>query len=58
MAIVVSGSSAGGWLALLAGTGIGFEACGLGLPPKVAGIAAIYPITGECARPSEARNEI
>ncbi|KAF7306155.1 Polyketide synthase [Mycena chlorophos] len=43
--IVVSGSSAGGWLSLLAGTGIGFEASGLALPPKVVGIAAIYPIT-------------
>ncbi|KAF8875162.1 Alpha/Beta hydrolase protein [Infundibulicybe gibba] len=43
--IFVSGSSAGGWLALLAGTGIGYRACGLELPPRVKGIIAIYPIT-------------
>ncbi|KAJ7072220.1 Alpha/Beta hydrolase protein [Mycena amicta] len=43
--LVVSGSSAGGWLSLLTGTGIGYAACGLDLPPKVAGIAALYPIT-------------
>ena len=44
--IVVSGSSAGGFLALLAGTGIGYAACGLEPPSPIAGIAAIYPITG------------
>ncbi|KAF7321661.1 Polyketide synthase [Mycena kentingensis (nom. inval.)] len=43
--VVVSGSSAGGWLCLLAGTGIGYAACGLAPPPKVSGIAALYPIT-------------
>ncbi|KAE8220355.1 hypothetical protein CF319_g6107 [Tilletia indica] len=45
--IAVSGSSAGGWLALLAGTGHGFEACGVKAPPldSICGIAAIYPIT-------------
>lgn len=43
--VVVSGSSAGGWLSLLCGTGIGFRTCGLDPPPPVAGIAAIYPIT-------------
>lgn len=43
--IVVSGSSAGGWLSLLAGTGVGFKSCGLEPPPPVTGIAAIYPIT-------------
>lgn len=43
--IVLSGGSAGGWLALLSGTGIGFIECGLEPPPPVAGIAAIYPIT-------------
>ncbi|KAF7306156.1 hypothetical protein HMN09_00770900 [Mycena chlorophos] len=43
--LVVSGSSAGGFLALLCGTGIGFAACGLAPPPNVKGIAAIYPIT-------------
>jgi len=43
--VVVSGSSAGGWLSLLCGTGIGFKACGLEPPRPVAGIAAIYPIT-------------
>lgn len=43
--IVLSGSSAGGWLSLLAGTGIGFEECGLQKPTPVSGIAALYPIT-------------
>ncbi|KAJ8507260.1 hypothetical protein ONZ45_g10352 [Pleurotus djamor] len=44
--IVVSGSSAGGWLALLAGTGIGYAACGVESPAAlIAGVAAIYPIT-------------
>ncbi|KAE8208487.1 hypothetical protein CF319_g9560, partial [Tilletia indica] len=45
--IALSGSSAGGWLALLAGTGYGFEACGVKAPllDSIRGIAAIYPIT-------------
>jgi acetyl esterase/lipase len=43
--VVLSGSSAGGWLSLLSGTGIGFEACGLEIPRPVRGIAALYPIT-------------
>jgi len=43
--MVLSGSSAGGWLALLAGTGIGYAACGLEPPAPVSGIAALYPIT-------------
>ncbi|KAJ6594020.1 Alpha/Beta hydrolase protein [Mycena capillaripes] len=43
--IILSGSSAGGWLSLLAGTGIGYAACGLEPPPPVSGIAALYPIT-------------
>lgn len=43
--LVVSGSSAGGFLALLAGTGIGYTACGLKPPSAITGIAAIYPIT-------------
>lgn len=43
--LVVSGSSAGGWLSLLAGAGIGFKACGLPAPRPVQGIVAIYPIT-------------
>lgn len=43
--LVVSGGSAGGWLALLAGTGVGFKACGLEPPAPVKGIAAIYPIS-------------
>ncbi|KAJ3508469.1 hypothetical protein NLJ89_g5736 [Agrocybe chaxingu] len=43
--VVLSGSSAGGWLCLLAGTGIGFEACGLARPRPIRGIAALYPIT-------------
>lgn len=41
----MSGSSAGGFLSLLAGTGIGYKASGLDPPPRVAGIVAIYPIT-------------
>ncbi|KAF8908816.1 Alpha/Beta hydrolase protein [Mucidula mucida] len=43
--LFVSGSSAGGWLALLTGTGIGYAACGLEAPPTPTGILAIYPIT-------------
>lgn len=30
---------------MLAGTGIGYSACGLQPPPPVTGIAALYPIT-------------
>ena len=43
--LIVSGSSAGGWLSLLAGTGIGYSACGLERPVGISGVAAIYPIT-------------
>ncbi|KAF7376248.1 Polyketide synthase [Mycena sanguinolenta] len=43
--MVVSGSSAGGWLCLLAGTGVGYAACGLEPPSPVSGIAALYPIS-------------
>lgn len=43
--IVVSGGSAGGWLALLLGSGVGFEACGLTPPAHPLGVCAIYPIT-------------
>lgn len=43
--LFVSGSSAGGWLALLAGYGLGFAACGLQSPPKPRGVLAIYPIS-------------
>jgi hypothetical protein len=43
--MVVSGSSAGGWLSLLAGTGVGYAACGLEPPEAVSGIAALYPIS-------------
>lgn len=43
--IFVGGSSAGGWLALLAGTGVGFKACGLEPPERPKGICALYPIT-------------
>ncbi|KAM0750260.1 alpha/beta-hydrolase [Meredithblackwellia eburnea MCA 4105] len=43
--IIVSGGSAGGWLALLAGTGVGFAACGLASPATPTAIAAIYPIS-------------
>jgi hypothetical protein len=35
----------GGWLALLTGMGIGFEACGIQKPAPPTSIAAIYPIT-------------
>ena len=37
--LVYSGGSAGGWIALLAGTGIGFKACGLEAPPAPRSIA-------------------
>ena len=37
--LVYSGGSAGGWIALLAGTGIGFRACGLEAPPAPRSIA-------------------
>lgn len=43
--IVVSGSSAGGFLALMLGSGVGFEAAGLTAPEHPIGVAAIYPIT-------------
>ncbi|KAJ7446181.1 Alpha/Beta hydrolase protein [Mycena galericulata] len=43
--IVTSGSSAGGWLSFLAGTGIGYAACGLDVPAPVSGITALYPIS-------------
>jgi len=43
--IIVSGGSAGGWLALLLGSGVGFEACGLPAPKPPLAVAAIYPIT-------------
>ncbi|PWN27229.1 alpha/beta-hydrolase, partial [Jaminaea rosea] len=44
--VFVSGSSAGGWLALLVANSIGFKECGVpDLPAKVKGCIAIYPIT-------------
>lgn len=43
--VFVSGSSAGGWLALLAGSGLGFEACNVASPPRPTGIVALYPIS-------------
>ncbi|KAF5390933.1 hypothetical protein D9757_003925 [Collybiopsis confluens] len=43
--IILSGSSAGGWLSLLCGCGIGFEESGVPNPPPVQGIIPIYPIT-------------
>jgi acetyl esterase/lipase len=43
--IVVSGGSAGGWLALLVASGIGFEACGLEPPAKPLAVAPLYPMT-------------
>ncbi|KAJ8076311.1 hypothetical protein PM082_000732 [Marasmius tenuissimus] len=45
--IVLTGGSAGGWLSLLCGFGIGFDESGIPRPPTtgIKGIAAIYPIT-------------
>jgi acetyl esterase/lipase len=43
--LVVSGSSSGGYLALLAGTGVGYEVSGLQIPKGIKGIAASYPVT-------------
>lgn len=43
--IIVSGGSAGGWLALLIGCGTGFAVCGLQAPAAPLGVAALYPIT-------------
>ncbi|KAH8834001.1 Alpha/Beta hydrolase protein [Flagelloscypha sp. PMI_526] len=45
--LVIAGGSAGGWLALLVGYGIGLEACGLTPLPsnRLKGVLAIYPIT-------------
>ncbi|KIK63894.1 hypothetical protein GYMLUDRAFT_241128 [Collybiopsis luxurians FD-317 M1] len=43
--IILSGSSAGGWLSLLCGLGIGFEESGVPKPPPVQGMIPIYPIT-------------
>ncbi|KAM0788924.1 hypothetical protein ACM66B_003002 [Microbotryomycetes sp. NB124-2] len=43
--LIVSGGSAGGWLALIAGMGVGYEACNLQPPPRPLAICAIYPIS-------------
>jgi acetyl esterase/lipase len=44
--LVLSGSSAGGWLALIASSQLGFKACNIApLSGKIAGTVAIYPIT-------------
>ncbi|GAA5957293.1 hypothetical protein JCM21900_000801, partial [Sporobolomyces salmonicolor] len=43
--VVVSGASAGGWLALMAGLAVGFDAAGVERPERVQGVAAIYPIS-------------
>lgn len=43
--VFVSGSSAGGWLALLTASGLGYQECGLQAPPKPFGCIAIYPIS-------------
>lgn len=43
--IIVSGGSAGGWLALLLGSGVGFNSSGLEAPERPLGVCAIYPIT-------------
>jgi acetyl esterase/lipase len=44
--LVLSGSSAGGWLALIAASGLGFSECGIApLSGPIAGTVPIYPIT-------------
>lgn len=43
--IVVSGGSAGGWLALLVASGIGYKESGLVPPAPVTAAAALYPMT-------------
>lgn len=45
--ICVSGGSAGGWLALLVGLGIGFKECGIEPPSPCKNliIASLYPIS-------------
>lgn len=45
--IFLSGSSAGGWLAMLTGSGIGFHECGLKSLSsiKIRGVLGIYPIS-------------
>ncbi|KAJ4474413.1 Alpha/Beta hydrolase protein [Lentinula aciculospora] len=43
--VILSGSSAGGWLSLLCGLGIGFDEIGVSKPPSVQGVVPIYPIT-------------
>lgn len=45
--LVVSGSSAGGWLALIAGSQLGFQACKIAplSGGKIAGTVPIYPIS-------------
>jgi acetyl esterase/lipase len=43
--VFVSGSSAGGWLAFLTASGLGYKECGLKPPPKPFGCIAIYPIS-------------
>lgn len=44
--LVVSGSSAGGWLALLAGSELGYKECDIASNPgKIVGVVPIYPIT-------------
>ncbi|KAF9074725.1 Alpha/Beta hydrolase protein [Rhodocollybia butyracea] len=43
--VILTGSSAGGWLSFLCGYRIGFKESGVSKPPKVQGIVPIYPIT-------------
>ncbi|KIK62960.1 hypothetical protein GYMLUDRAFT_163802 [Collybiopsis luxurians FD-317 M1] len=43
--IILTGSSAGGWLSLLIGCGIGFKEAGLEKIPAVKGLIPIYPMT-------------
>ncbi|WWC96574.1 hypothetical protein V866_003442 [Kwoniella sp. B9012] len=47
--IIVSGGSAGGWLALFLGSGIGFEVCSLTPPEPPLAVVPLYPITDICA---------
>lgn len=48
--ICLAGASAGGWLAMMLGFGIGISACGLRIPQAPVAIAVFYPITDLPAR--------
>ncbi|KAF9067155.1 Alpha/Beta hydrolase protein [Rhodocollybia butyracea] len=43
--VILTGSSAGGWISFLCGYGIGLDESGVSKPPAVQGIVPIYPIT-------------